>query len=179
MRVLLALILASFSCTGLAADDPRQAAARRLVDLLQIDSIYQDVSNACTDLADTASAARKSYDANPKAFGGLSPRSAYWPDVEALYRRYRAEACTGTTLQAAKEIYVQVFAQRLSLDELERAAADLATPEGQALQAASREASRRLSVLQVVQQERATAAATQRFRDKMRELAVRFEADPQ
>ncbi len=178
MRQLLALILAFASCASLAADDPKQAAARRLVDLLQIDGIYDDSLAACTGMTDMAGVARKSFDANPKVFDGLSPQSAYWPEVEALYRSYRAETCGANRAQAAREIYVKVFAQRLSQIELERAAAAMATPEGQALQAASREASRRVSVLEAVGQERAVAAAAQRFRDKMQELSARFKADP-
>lgn len=178
MRALLALILSLASCAGFAADDPTPAAARRLVELLQIDSIYEDAQGACTDVTDAATDARKAYEANPLAFAGLSPRSAYWPEVEALYLRYRKDACGANTARDAKEIYVKVFAQRLSPGELERAAAHMATPEGQALQAASREAARMLSAHQAAGQERATAAAVLRFRERMQELAARFRADP-
>lgn len=178
MRAPVALILAISSSASLAADDPTLAAARRLVDMLQIDAIYQDALGACGDATDAASSARQSDEANPRAFGGMSPRSAYWPEVEDLYRRYRMEACGATTARIAKEIYVKVFAQRLPREELERAAAQMATPESRALQAASREAARMLSVHQATEQELATAAAALRFREKMLELSARYKADP-
>lgn len=178
MRALLALILALSSCATLAGEDPKLAAAQRLVELLQIDEIYEDAQRACSDAANAAASAGAAYAANPQVFGGLSPRSAYWPEVESLYRRYRLDACSGSTAESAKQIYARIFAQRLSRQELEAAAAHMATPEGQAMQAASREAARVLSIQQAVAQEEATAAATRRFRDGMRALTARYKAAP-
>jgi len=178
MRALFVLILLSLSCVAHAADDPKLAAARRLVDLLQIDEVYEEGVKACRDRGDGAAAARRVYEANRASYGGLSPSSAYWSEVVGLYGRYLAESCGALRAQATKEIYVRVFAQRLSQDQLEQAAATMSTPEGQALQAASREAGTLLSIAQYAGQERAVALAAQRYRDSIQDLVKRHEADP-
>ena len=178
MPRLFVTFLLLLGCAAHAADDPKMAAARRLVELLQIDGVYEDSSRACRDGLDVADYARRVYEANRDAYGGLSPRSGYWPEVVAAYGRYRAEACQATTVQTAKEVYAQVFARRLSQAELEHAADAMATPEGQALQAASREASRLLSIAQNAEQERSIAAASKRYRDSIQEIVRRHEADP-
>lgn len=178
MRSLLALVLALSSCVSLAADDPKQAVARRLVELLQVEETYRDAATACRDVIDIAGETRKSWEANRERFGVLSPESAYWPEVEALYGRYREEVCNANRVQVAKEIYVQVFARRLSQAELERALAELETPEGKAMQAASREAARLLGRYQPTEQQQAIAAAAQRFREHMADLRARIAAQP-
>lgn len=178
MRAFLAVILAVFSCASLAADDPRQVVARRLVDLLQVDEMYQEAAKACLDFVNIAEETRKTYAANRKEYGALSPQSAYWPEVEASYRRYRAEICDGNRAQAAREIYVQVFARRLTQGQLEELVAQLDSPEGKALQAANREASTLLANYQVTEQQQAMAAAAQRYRAAIRELVARYEAQP-
>jgi len=178
MRALFALILLSLSCAGHAADDPKLAAARRLVDLLQFEGVYEDSAKACRDRVDVAAAARRVHEANRASYGGLSPQSAYWPDVVVLYGRYLAETCEATTAESAKDLYARVFARRLSQDELEQAVAAMATPEGQALQAASREALALLSRAQYADQERTAARAAKRYRDRIQELVKRQEADP-
>ena len=178
MRALFALILLSLSCAGHAADDPKLAAARRLIDLLQIDDVYEDGAKACRDRVDVAVAARRVHEANRASYGGLSPRSVYWPEVVGLYGRYLAETCAATKAQSVKEIYVRVFARRLSQGQLEQAAATMSTPDGQALQAASREAGILLSIAQYADQERLVSAAAQRYRESIQELVKRHEADP-
>lgn len=178
MRALFALILLSLSCVGHAADDPKLAAARRLVDLLQIDEVYEEGAKTCRDRGDGAAAAQRVYEANRAAYGGLSPRSAYWPEVVGLYGRYLADSCEASRAQSAKEIYVRVFARRLSQDQLEQAVAAMSTPDGQALQAASREAGKMLSIAQYADQEQAVALAAKRYRDSIQELVKRHEADP-
>ncbi|SFC05008.1 hypothetical protein [Massilia yuzhufengensis] len=178
MRLFLALVFASLASTCLAADDPKQATAERLVALLQIDELYQDVAAACSGRIDLPGELRKTWEANRQHYAGLSPASAYWPEAEALYASYRAEVCAGNTAEAARKIYAKVFATRLSQAEMEGAVAAQDTPEGRALQAAVREAARLLSLYQVEEQERAIAAAGQRYRERVRELAARHKANP-
>ena len=54
----------------------------------------------------------------------------------------------------------------------------LLSPDGQALQAASREAGILLSIAQYADQERLVAAAARRYRESIQELVKRHEADP-
>jgi len=68
--------------------------------------------------------------------------------------------------------------RRLSQDQLEQAAATMSTPDGQSLQAASREAGILLSIAQYADQERLVSAAAQRYRESIQELVKRHEADP-
>lgn len=170
MRLLFGICLTLFCCCATAADSPKEAVARRLVDLLQASDVYRGTDALCTSSFDSRAAARASFDVTPAMFGSLSPSSPAWGEVETLYRDYRAAACGKTDLAAVKEIYVQVLANRLSLPDLEVALAQARTPRGKALQGAANEASRLLMIYLVERQQHNEIRAGEVFQQGLERL---------
>lgn len=176
MRLLLAIALTSLCCIAAAADNPKIDAARRLVELMQFDQAYRDVDNACQNRK--PGDAHAAYAADPQAFGGISPRSAYWGDVEALYSAYWVAACGTSDTAAIKNIYVQVYANRLSLAELQYVIASMESPAGRQTQVANLEAARLMIAYQQERQEQNVAKATDRFERALREMMAKYKAAP-
>lgn len=178
MRSLLGIGLALLFCTSAYAQDAKQAAVHRLVEAMRFDEGYSDSVRLCKMQADRGQSPRAAYAENPGQFHGLSPSSAYWPEMERLYERYASDFCNIVKPQGTKDIYLQIFANRLSLAELEAAAAFAATPAGRAMQAAAREAGRTSAAFQVEEQNRNTAAAGARFQAGFQEIIGRFKSAP-
>lgn len=178
MRVLLGIGLASFCCLAAAADTSHVAAARRLVDLIGIEQMYGDVDAACRANISRPLDAREAYAANPEAFGGVSPRSAYWVEVERLFQAYGQDACGVSDIDAIKDIYVQVFSNRLSIAELETVTAAQLTPEGRKTKLAMLEAARLMIRHQLAQQQKNVEKAHERYEQGVQAVAAKYKAVP-
>ncbi|TFW28025.1 DUF2059 domain-containing protein [Massilia horti] len=74
---------------------------------------------------------------DPGAFRGVSPQSAYWPEVEAAYRRYQVRVCGYLTTDEFTEFVARQFADRTSLDDLRASIAFQSSPAGRRIQQAS------------------------------------------
>lgn len=178
MRLLLGIALSSFCCVAMAADTDQLSAARRLVDLLQIEEMYRDTESMCRNDSNGVADARASYEAAQDSFQGMTPKSLYWGEVERLFKAYREDACGVLDIGAVKNIYTQVFANRLSVAELENSITAMGSPAAQKAQAASREAARMLMGYMLDRQRANAAKANQRFQQGVRELKARYEAAP-
>src|SRR4030095_12910157 len=77
------------------------------------------------------------FNTNPGTFGGLSPQSAYWPEVEAIYERFRATACAYATAEKFERYIGEQFAGQISEADLRAAIAFYESPEGKRLHKAS------------------------------------------
>lgn len=170
MRFLPGLCLTSLCCCAMAQDTPKEAAARRLVGLLQMDEAYVGMERVCRDSWDAAAAASGGYKMNPEMFGGLSPSLPTWTGVVALYREHRNQSCAYNDLAPLKEISVQVFANRLSLADLNTAVAQASTARGRALQSAATEAARMMTAVQVERQLTQSAKADAAFMGGLEKL---------
>lgn len=58
---------------------------------------------------------------NPSYFGGVSPKSAYWPEIEALYRNYQKRICGYVTPTDFSKFFAGHYATALSTEELKSA----------------------------------------------------------
>ncbi|KQQ91615.1 hypothetical protein [Massilia sp. Leaf139] len=177
MRALLGILLAGACCLA-TAQDGKTAAATRLAEMMQIDEAYGETKSVCVGGADAAAQAAHSYAANREVFSGISPRSAYWPEVIALFSRFREDTCAAHDPGAAKRAYVKMYVERLSLTELQAAIAHMESPAGRAVQAANRDAVRVLASLHKQEQDAATAAAGKRYTANLAQLVARFKAQP-
>jgi hypothetical protein len=142
MRHLLAVLLI-LCCAPVLADDAseRVALAERLTELLEIKPLYSALGKDCIPQPSTFSNAMlKAYGENPGFFGGISPRSAYWPEVEAIYREYMVQGCAVANAEKFSVVYVSAYARSMALPDLRAAVAFYSSPAGQAMQAGNRNA---------------------------------------
>jgi hypothetical protein len=140
MRHLLAILL-SLLCFPVLADDAAERArlAQRLADLLAIRAQYNQAGAACRRPdADLEKELLGVYAAGPADCGGISPQSAYWPEVRAIYRQFTDTACATICGEQLEPVLIQSFAANMSLADLRAAVAFSASPAGRTLQAATK-----------------------------------------
>lgn len=121
---------------SVATADPslvQRQLATELVTLLHGKADYEAYQRQCIANGE-ADGPQSRFFANPSAFGGISPQSVYWPEIEEIFRRYTTDACTaGITADEYAEMYVGQIAEHLKEDDLRAAIAFYASPTGQRL----------------------------------------------
>lgn len=163
MRVV-AVLLLSLLCRVCAAseDDGKLAVATRLIELARIAELYTDVYEDCVkSRAEAGEEVKNLYRENPAMFAGLSPESDKWPEVQALYYRYRADACRPLAPESIKALYIAEYARAVSLADMQAALAFATSPAGQRLQVGNLNAARAMfKASQSTTNEAAEAAGT-------------------
>ena len=132
----LALLLALFlTCTAQAQSvDARVKLSGKLVELMQIRPMFDAYLKQCNEPEGSPFDPKIEFKASPGSFGGVSPQSAYWPEVEAIYSRFRATACAYATADKFAAHYSQELAQRSSEADLQAAIAYFSSPAGKRMQ---------------------------------------------
>jgi hypothetical protein len=175
------LLLVALFAPVLAYGQPQQerlTAAKQLARLLQLDRLFQTYLAACESPENTPFDPRLAFKSDPGGFGGISPQSAYWPDVERIYASYRATACAYATSEKYAQYFEEQYARRLSLEDLRAAIAFYSSPTGKRLQDAVVAADHDFqSYASKLMLEAYEIANTQYQRD-IRDLQRRYRASP-
>lgn len=140
MRNLLAVVLI-LCCLPAVADDTveRGVLAKQLTELLEVEALYASLGKQCTPKpAEFSDSLLKTYGEMPDQFGGISPKSAYWAEVESIYREYFEQACATAGLEKLSVVYVAAYAQTMALADLRAAVVFYSSPAGKAMQAGTR-----------------------------------------
>jgi hypothetical protein len=125
------LILCLSSSTVLAQPSPVKAdLARELTTLLRFEGMFETYLKACVEPEGTPFDPKPEFNASPGSFGGLSPQSAYWPEVVQIYRRFQAKACAYATPERFSAFFSERFAETLSEADLRAAIAFHSSPTG-------------------------------------------------
>lgn len=77
---------------------------------------------------------------DPAHFGGISPQSAYWPEIEALFLNYQQRICAYITAEDFEKYFASYYAKTMTIDELKTAIAFYTSPGGKRLSAANQAA---------------------------------------
>jgi hypothetical protein len=120
----LATLLALLLVTTAACAQPsaRQLElASKLVDILQMRTAFNAYLKQCTNPEGSSLDPHMAYSASPNSFGGITPKSAYWPEVEQLYRRYQQQACGYITVEEFEKFYTAQYAAETSEEDLKAA----------------------------------------------------------
>lgn len=107
-------MLASFVCIGACAEPPTAALklAREVVKRLNVKALYDETLAECVKEGDKSDATEL-FESDPAPFGGLSPKSAYWPEVEGVFRRQTLRVCQAFTTDDYAEALARQLAGRL------------------------------------------------------------------
>lgn len=136
MRKLILLLALFVTCFAQAQSlEARLRLSGKLVDLMQIRTIFDAYLKQCNETEGSPFDPTIEFKANPSSFGGVSPQSAYWPEVEAIYGRFRATSCAYATTDKFAAHYAQQLAQRSSEEDLQAAIIYFSSPAGQRMQA--------------------------------------------
>jgi hypothetical protein len=138
VRQLLLLFFVFLACSAQGQSfDARLKLSNELSELMQVRTMFEASIKHCKEPEGSSFDPKTEFSANPGSFGGVSPQSAYWPEVEAIYTRLLATSCAYATTDKFAAYYSQQIAQRSTEEDLQAAIAYLSSPAGRRLQSAS------------------------------------------
>jgi len=135
MHKLAPLLCLLIACTSHAQPpEVRLKLSEQLVDLMHVRTMFNAYLRQCNEPEGSPFDPKIEFKANPGSFGGVSPQSAYWPEVESIYGRFRASACAYATADKFAAHYSQQLALRSSEQDLRAAIAYFSSPAGRRMQ---------------------------------------------
>jgi hypothetical protein len=134
-RMFLFLCFLVLACSAQAqSPDTRRQLSDQLVELMKVRTMIDASLQQCNQSSGSRFDPKVEFRSSPGSFGGISPQSSYWPEVEAIYGRYRATACAYVTPDKLASHYSQLLAQRSSEEDLRAAVAYFSSPAGRRMQ---------------------------------------------
>jgi hypothetical protein len=138
LRWLVLLLSGFLACSAQGQSlDARLKLSNELSELMQIRTMFEASIKHCKEPKGSSFDPKTEFKADPGSFGGVSPQSVYWPEVEAIYARRLATSCSYTTTDKFAAYYSQQIAQRSTEEDLQAAVAYLSSPAGRRLQSAA------------------------------------------
>jgi hypothetical protein len=119
-RIITVVLFVICICSGAAFANERQKLTERLVASWDLGAIVDAVQTQCSDPKSSGFDPGGMFLKDPAAFGGVSPQSKYWPEVEAAYARYQRRLCGSVNAKELAKMYGEVLARELSTDELRK-----------------------------------------------------------
>ena len=164
---------------GAEHPDEHLVLARKLVDLGADSGGHSESGATCVPEPETV---RKdiaaAYRASPGDFHGISPQSAYWPEVEQAWHAYYADRCAAQGDESPAAIVARRYAANLSTDELRDVLAFQESPSGRAFIEATRLARQDLESPPETPTRPGTDEASTAFRQAMLRLKAKYERAP-
>jgi hypothetical protein len=123
------------TCNSHAQSTPTKIAlAEQLTTLLHFEKLFNADIADCARPQQAALNATTVYRATPNVFGGISPKSVYWPEVVAIYGRYQSKTCEYASTEKFTRFFIEQFAEHASESDLRTAIAFYSTPAGKRIQ---------------------------------------------
>jgi hypothetical protein len=164
---------------GAEHPDEHLVLARQLVDLGPDSGGPSESAATCIPEPDTM---RKeiaaAYLASPGEFHGISPQSAYWPEVEQAWHAYYVDRCAVQGDDSPSAIIARSYAANLSTVQLREVVAFQESPSGRAFIAATAKARQDLESAPAARTGQDADAASATFRQAMLRLKAKFERAP-
>lgn len=155
--------------------DERMVLARRLVALSEESGAQDDAR--CTPSAEIGADLAAAYRARPGDFLGISPQSAYWPEVKRAWHASHGDRCAGSE-ESPAAILARSYAEHLSKAELRQAIAFQESPGGRAFIAATEKARVDLENELSARGDGAEGEGPDAFERTMLRLKAKYERDP-
>ncbi len=130
--IFLTLLLSVSAYADPAAE--RLEMGRQLVELMGYRESYERSGSMCTRPEGSNWDPKKLVEMNPNQLGGITPKSVYWPRVEAAFKAYRLSLCRVWSADSMLDFLASNFANRLSKQELRAAITFYSSLEGRSLQ---------------------------------------------
>lgn len=166
---------------GASHPDENLVLARKLVNLgpdSDTDSAAEPEAGCMPEPATMRKDIANAYRARPAEFHGISPRSAYWPDVERAWHDYYVERCAAQSAGSPAAILARSYAANLSTDELREVAAFQESRSGRAFIAASARAQQDLQRALAARDGQDPDAALNAFHQALLRLKAQSERAP-
>ncbi len=148
---------------------PKQKLARQLADLMQVKRTASGYLSKCSTLDGSYLDPKRIYALDPNYFGGVSPQSAYWPEIVSTYAKYQAKACQSVTADDYVDFYVREYEKAMTEDELKATVKYFSSPSGRRYNSASIAAG---TALQSFMVDKMTVAVGVAFKEAQTEIGA-------
>jgi len=167
-----------FVASAVSAQPSKGELAAQLTKLLRLEGMFENYLKACTQPKGSPFDPKPEFLSNPGSFGGISPQSAYWPEVEAIYTRFRNRACAYAVPEKFAAFFTERFADRLSLEDLQAAIAFHSSPVGKRIADATYGADQEFQAFANALMLEAYEVARGDFQRDIRVLLRKYKAEP-
>lgn len=179
MRHVLASIALCVATVAQAADPAEQPDPAKLLAKLVLrvqDSDTAAKENACPpDRTAFSDKLKRDYMSMSMSFGGISPQSYYWPDVEELFFQFRSAQCP--SVKNPVDAFAENVTKEMTKADIETAVAFYSTGAGRRVLAGVAKAQQSMQG-GAFQRSAQTDAAGAAYREGLRDLIARYKADP-
>ncbi len=135
MRPIIAILVTVLLVNPAYADptSERLEMGRQLVELMGYREAYERTGSFCSRPEGSSLDPKKLVELNPNQLGGVTPKSVYWPRVEATFKAYRLSLCRVISADSMLDFLAGNFSNRLSRQELRTAINFYSSLEGRSL----------------------------------------------
>lgn len=159
--------------------DPAEHPDERIVLARQLVALSADGAGdaTCVPSKEVGADLAAAYRARPGDFHGISPQSAYWPEVKRAWHAARGDRCANPE-ESPAAILARSYAEHLSTAELRQVLAFQESAAGRAFIAATEKARADLDQELSARGEGDEVAGPEAFERVMLRLKTRYERDP-
>lgn len=150
----------------------------QLTELMRVRAMVDATLKQCSDPEGSSSDARNAFTSSPGSFGGVSPQSAYWPEVEAIYADYRASACAYLTVDGFMTYYAGILAEKNTEEDLRAALRFYSSSAGKRFQDSIVAASVAFQEYANGSMKKTAADATEKYQAAVRALIRKYKKEP-
>ena len=180
MRAL--LLSVAFSLAALPAFAEKTPAtlqlSAQLTELMRVRAMVDAVLKQCNDPDGSSADAKTSFTSSPGNFGGISPQSAYWPEIEAIYADYRNGMCTYLTVEGFLAYYAGVLSERNTEEDLRAALQFYSSTAGRRFQDSIVVASVAFQEYAGDAMKKSAAEANEKYQVAIRAVIRRYKKEP-
>lgn len=149
----------------------------QVAELMQMRVAVENVLKQCSNPAGSSFDAKTAFNSSPGSFGGVSPQSSYWPEVEAIYADYAKGVCAYLTADGFMAYYVGVLAEKNTEQDLRLAAEFYSSPAGKRFQQSVLIANVDFQAYANDSMKKASKEATEKFHVAMRGLMRKYKSE--
>ncbi|WLI90008.1 DUF2059 domain-containing protein [Massilia sp. R2A-15] len=179
MRYLLVCVALCSATAAQAADPvPKPDPAKQLAQLVLRTQEGEAAAkeNACPpDRTAFSEKMKRDYLNMSMSYGGISPQSYYWPEVEELFYQFRSAQCPNT--KSPVDTFAETVSKEMSTAEIDAAIAFYGSAEGKRVLAGVAKAQQAVQGAMFQRSAQGDAAGVA-YREGLRELIARYKADP-
>ncbi|MET3496299.1 DUF2059 domain-containing protein [Variovorax boronicumulans] len=174
----LALTIFSPVASEAAGSDRKAALATQLTELMQVERSASEYLAECSKPQGSPFDPKRIFSVEPGYFGGISPQSAYWPEVVELYARYQSRACHSVSAAKFAAFFAAQYENKLSEEELDAAVSFFSSSAGRRYNAASVEANLALQTYLTKQMAEIVSVAFKDVQSDLRLILAKYKKDP-
>lgn len=180
MRTIFAAIILTFAALPVFAEKTPVTLelGAQLADVMRMRDMVDAVIKQCSDPQGSSFDAQAAFTSSPGSFGGISPQSSYWQEVEAIYAEYRRGACAYLTADGFLAYYAGVLAEKNSEEDLRIALQFYSSPAGKRFRDSLVFASVAFQDYTGESIRQATASAAENYQSSMRAVIRKYKKDP-